>query len=278
MLAPRTRPGYCDYCGCWLGEPMEQDAGGVPAEEELARQKWVVEAVGELLAAAPFMLKQPRNELFAEVVSEQLNTNFGGNISALARRLHISRRTIRDWVKGTQVPQIDSLLRFCYLAHVSPLCLLDKGAAGVDPVGTGATAPQELKKNPKKHYRIFHGEQVRLALESELLTENYPPQPMSAVARRLHYDHSFLCKHFPDLCHAISDRYQAYRKKQRDERKQGILDEVRQMTYRVHKQGMYPSQERVRLLLAKPGSIKEPGALAVWHETLRELGLENGVS
>jgi len=34
-------------------------------------------------------------------------------------------------------------------------------------------------------------------------------------------------------------------------------------------------QERVRLLLTKPGSIKEPGALAAWHEALQDLGLEN---
>ncbi len=99
--------------------------------------------------------------------------------------------------------------------------------------------------------------------------------PMSAVARRLRYDHSYLRRHFPDLCRAISDRYRAYRKKKREERRQRILDEVRRTTYRVYKQGSYPSQERIRLLLAKPGSIKEPGALAVWHEALAELGLES---
>ena len=66
-----------------------------------------------------------------------------------------------------------------------------------------------------------------------------------------------------------------YRKKKREERKQAILNEVQQTTFSVHAQGLYPSQERVRLLLAKPGSIKEPGALATWHETLQELGLES---
>jgi len=55
-----------------------------------------------------------------------------------------------------------------------------------------------------------------------------------------------------------------------------ILDEVQQTTFSVHDQELYPSQERVRLLLAKPGSIKEPGALAAWHEALQELGLEAG--
>ena len=140
------------------------------------------------------------------------------------------------------------------------------------------TEQVEVKEKVKKRYRVLRTEEIRKELEAELLMLEGLPSPMSAVAKRLKYDHSFLSKHFPELCRAISDRYQAYRKKQRDERKQRILDEVRQVTYRVLKQGLYPSQERVRLLLAKPGSIKEPGALAVWHETLRELGLESRVS
>jgi len=250
-------------------------SGRVPTEEERKWQKWVVEAVGELLAAAPSLSKSPRCEIFAEAVTERLMNTFCGNISALARRLHVSRRTIRDWMKGVQVPQLDSLLRFCYLAQVSPLCLFAKGAVGVDSARISVMASLELKQKTKKHYRAFHAEQVRLALEAELLTENDPPQPMSVVAKRLNYDQSFLCKHFPDHCRAISARFRAYRKKQREERKQRILDEVRQTTYGVYKQGLYPSQERVRLLLATPGSIKESGALAVWHEALAELGLES---
>ncbi len=275
VLAPRARPGYCDYCGYWLGELLEQTAGELPSEEEQKWQKWVVEAVGELLAAAPSLSKSPQSEIFAEAVTKQLMNTFGGNVSALAGRLQVSRRSIRDWVKGVQVPQLDSLLRFCYLARVSPLYLFDKGATGADSARIGITASSELKQKTKKHYRAFHAEQVRSALEAELLTENDSPQPMSVVARRLNYDQSFLCKHFPDLCRAISARFRAFRKNVREERKQRILDEVRQTTYRVYKQGLYPSQERVRLLLAKPGSIKEPGALAVWHEALAELGLES---
>ena len=35
------------------------------------------------------------------------------------------------------------------------------------------------------------------------------------------------------------------------------------------------SHELIRTHLAKPGYMKAPGVLAVWHETLVELGLEN---
>lgn len=104
---------------------------------------------------------------------------------------------------------------------------------------------------------------------------SHTARPLSEVAKYLGYDQSFWYKHFSELCRAISDRYRVYRKKQREERKLKILKEVRQATYSVYARGLYPSQERVRFLLAKPGSIREPGALAVWHETLAELGKKN---
>ncbi len=161
-------------------------------------------------------------------------------------------------MKGVQVPQLDSLLRFCYFARVSPLRPLDNGAVIVDCARTDITVSPESKQKTKKHYRVFHVEQIRSTLEAELLTENDPPRPMSAVAKRLNYDQSFLYKHLPDLCHAISVRYRAYRKKQREERKQRILDEVRQTTYRVYKQGFIP----------QPGTGKaSPGKTWIYKRT-----------
>jgi hypothetical protein len=133
----------------------------------------------------------------------------------------------------------------------------------------------EVKGKEKKRYRVLHVEEIRKELEAELLMQGDPPSPMSAVARRLMYDHSFLRRHFPELCRAISDRYRAYRKKKRGERKQTILDEVRETTFSVHAQELYPSQERVRLRLTKSGYIKEPGALAAWHGALQDLGFDN---
>jgi len=97
---------------------------------------------------------------------------------------------------------------------------------------------------------------------------------MSKVAKRLRYDHSFLIKHFPDLCSAISARFEEYRTGQREERKRRVVREVRQATLVVHAQGVYPSQVRVRNSLSIPGSMRIPEALNAWHATLKELGWE----
>ena len=177
------------------------------------------------------------------------------------------------------MPQLASLLQCCYKLGVSPLdFFIAEASASLTSHQNGSPAGIEMKGKVKKHYRVLDMEKITQELEAELSKTGEPPSPMSVVARRLRYDHSYLRRHFPDLCRAISDRYRAYRKKLREERKQRILDEVRQATYRVYNQGLYPSQERVRLLLGKPGFIREPGAQAVWHETLVVLGLEGGVS
>ncbi len=279
MLAPLIRPGHCPHCDTWLGilpVPPKKSASNDLLEDELKWQRYVIQTVGEMLAASPSLPSSPSRESFAQTIAGYLECFADGKVSVLAHKLHLSRRTIRDWKQGVQVPQLESLLRCCYALDTSPFDLfIDNTSANLDTHQTTSPVGIEIKGKIKKRYRVLDVEKIRKELEAELLVTEEPPSPMSAVARRLRYDHSYLRRHFPDLCRAISDRYRAYRKKKREERRHRILDEVRRTTYRVYKQGSYPSQERIRLLLAKPGSIKEPGALAVWHEALAELGLES---
>jgi len=181
----------------------------------------------------------------------------------------VDRKTIRGWIKGIQVPQLASLLQFCYLSELSLLSLFTdvmkiSGFAEV-------AVPVALSKN-KKYYRSFDKERVRGILEAELAVGNCPPQSMSKVARKLRYDHSFLFKYYPDLCREISARFEEYRTSQSIESKQGIIHEVRRAALKVQSEGLYPSQVRVRNLLATLGTIRIPEALHTWHAVLKELG------
>ncbi len=273
-LAPQMFLGYCPYCGCFLGEEKNQISRRMLSEDESKWQKWIMETIGELFIAALNLAMLPKRETFAYAVDEYLKDCAGGNISALARELHVSRRTIRDWKKGKQVPQLRSLLLFCSLSGITPLHLFVQEVTNVDSPKTHLEAKSELNPKEKKHYRVFNAEQMRHALEAELLTERELPPAMASVARQLGYDHSYLRKYFPELCSAISERHRVFRKKRREERRQKILDEVHQTTFKVHSQGLYPSHERVRRLLEKPCSIREPGAIQTWHQALQELGLE----
>jgi hypothetical protein len=184
----------------------------------------------------------------------------------------VSRRTIRDWKKGEQMPQLISLLRFCYLCNISPIRLLTEDLLAAGIFGTRRDLSTESSYKVKKHNRVFDAERMRQALEAQLQSIEYPPPPRSVVAKRLGYDQSFLYKYFPDLCSSISAKHEAYRTNQREERKRKLVLEVRQATLRVHSQGIYPSQLRVRNSLTKPGSMRIPDALHAWQATLEELG------
>jgi hypothetical protein len=61
-------------------------------------------------------------------------------------------------------------------------------------------------------------------------------------------------------------------KAMRAKRVQRICDEVRGAVYEIHMQGRYPSMNAVRKWLKDPHVFREPEMLAVWRETVRELG------
>jgi len=277
LLAPRSRPGYCSHCGRWLGRQYGEETMSVSPcldQEDLVWQHWVGAKVGELIASASNLRLPPQKERFAEAVTTYLEGVADGNVSAAARKFRVARRTIRDWKKGAQIPQLTSILQFCYLCNLSPLQLLTDGFPTAEFSSTNCTCTGGPRHNGKKHYRSFDADRLRHVLREVLESNEYPPPPMSKVAKRLRYDHSFLVKHFPDLCSAISARFEEFRTKRCEERKRRVVREVRQATLVVHAQGVYPSQVRVRNSLSIPGTMRMPEALNVWHATLKELGWE----
>jgi AcrR family transcriptional regulator len=110
-------------------------------------------------------------------------------------------------------------------------------------------------------------------LEAIMVNDENPPPSMREVARRLGYSVQVFNRHFPEMCRAISERYMAYRRRRRDETKRQICDEVRSAVLRLHAQGEYPSQRKVRNLLRKPHDMLRKEVHKVWRETLRELGI-----
>jgi hypothetical protein len=186
----------------------------------------------------------------------------------------VSRRTIRDWKNAIQKPQLSSLLKFCSICGISPLHLFTENCSIAELYSTNQITAAISGQKAKKHYRVFSIERLKRMLEAEIQSDIYPPPPMSRVAKKLGYDHSFLYKHLPGLCRAISARFEMYRAEQREEKISLLLREVRQVTLEIHAQGVYPSQVRVRNSLSIPGSMRIPEALNEWHATLKELGWE----
>ncbi len=275
ILAPRSRPGYCSRCQRWLGAlETEPDNASVLPEDEWQWQSWVVDVVGELVAAAPRLALPVRREKIRAAITDGMEQVAGGKAYRLARELHLSLFAVIGWTKGLRVPQLSFLLRVCHRFGTTPLHLLTDDPPEITVTAQNVPAWNESPSRPSAPRKRFDAEVVQRALEEVLKNAETPPPSMREIARRLGYDHPTLHSHCRDLCRAISARYLDYQKNRGEQRLQQLCGEVREATFQVHAQGLYPSAYRVALFLSAPGFIRHVSGMAAWHAALRDLGWE----
>ncbi len=125
VLSARSRPGYCPWCGCWLGGST---SAAVPVsatkheKEEAKWQLWIAQRVGMLIAFASRRKRIPGavalEWIMKDVVYEQWHS---ANLSQeeLGRYLY--------WTRSGSV-ELSFLLRLCYRLGISPHSLMNKKA------------------------------------------------------------------------------------------------------------------------------------------------------
>lgn len=132
-VSPTALNGCCHNCHNWLGDSRLDYAHEIP-DERWQEQQWIVQALGEMLEAAPKLTKAPLKGSISSSVARFIEEELYGNASELADQLGMHHRTIYDWRDGKQLPQISSLLKLCALMGTTPLRLFmydgSSGAAG----------------------------------------------------------------------------------------------------------------------------------------------------
>lgn|GEM_PF-2364931 len=273
-LALQGQPGYCMSCGQWLGSASQGEAESPTiSDDESEWQRWVANAAGELLAAAPCFSKQPSRERLAMMITTYVDEKAGGNIHMLARQLRVAFSTVWQLQHGQKVPQLGMLVQICAHLGMAPVDFL---TGNIGRVGT----PQRLvppgeplpPKGSQRLSRRMDTKKLQTALEAALQED--PPPSMKEVGRRLGgYNPSDLARYLPDLCRAISLRYLEYKSNKGVERRRKACEQVLQAVQTVHDQGIYPSQHRIEALLNMPGLLRQHEVKVVWQDSLRELGL-----
>jgi AraC-like DNA-binding protein len=162
--------------------------------------------VGELLAAAPNLPRQPSREQFIDALNCYLNRYARGNIDVLARLLKIPAQRLHRYLQGN-VPFFDGLLQLCYSMSITPLEFLTTNF-----ISSQDTPQSILERIPVlssgKRKPVMDGDvqRMRQALEAVLEVEEDPFPFLTQVAQRLGYHINTLRKHCPDLCQSIIAR------------------------------------------------------------------------
>lgn len=274
LLGPKARPGHCSYCQQWLGASPKGRASGFkePDQVELGWQRWVAEAVGELLAAAPSLSTVLHKDILAQNLSICYQHVAQRKLARLVDTIRVYKTTLRKWLCGQRVPQFELLLRLCYSFSVSPLEVMTlervaPGARQVRPLPEGDFLPRR-----RVHARPFDPNAMAHALEAILASDEEPPPSVAEVAKRFGYDNAYLAQRLPIQCRAISARFQAYQKANRARKLQQLCAEVRQATLSIGAQGVYPSTTKVAASLDRRWYLCSPEAKTAWRQALQELG------
>jgi|SRR5579875_687378 len=156
VLSPRSRPGYCSRCYCWLGRA----GGSTSVDADLMEAIAIAEMVGGLLAASSTLTAQFGLDLLRENIRGFV-TSAGGY-----RRLGAETRGVfvRGWIQRDSVPRMNSLVILSRTLGISLVRLLtERIHIGMKryQVNTHQNCPWKV------HYRVRSGV-VQDALQAAL--------------------------------------------------------------------------------------------------------------
>lgn len=89
---------------------------------------------------------------------------------------------------------------------------------------------------------------------------------MKEAARQLGHDRRTIYKHFPELCHELSVKYDNYQKAQYLEAIEQAGAEVRRVVVELYAESIYPSEARVSERMNKPRYLRYGKVRAALHE------------
>lgn len=269
ILGKKSRPGYCYACSQWLGVLPEEETSNrrIFNDNDIKWQKWVINVVGELLAAAPDLTILPERKIIAETLSGFASL-MDSDINTLTREIGTTIVSMRNWMKGKISPHLELLLRICYYFRTSAIQFFT--GTSLDGHSGELNTPiwdKTLRKRPK----LDHGK-IRQEMEKILENEN-PPVPISEIRKRLGCSNFTLYKYFPDLYRAISTKYRDYRKQCSTQKLQRICEKIQSLAKQIHAEGKYPSMYQIQKRDSS-GIFWHPGTIAAWHAVIKELGWE----
>lgn len=258
-LAWHSRSGYCSKCQSWLGSlsnnlsQSSNDTGS--SKDELATLIEIAQSVGGLLTAFASLHLSINKSTLSKAFKVHINLISDGNVAEFARQLQLPKNTVWLWCNGKNLPQLDTLVQICCRLNRSLIEFLTQSPEHDICVSVPKTLPS-LQSKPKTEARVIDTSHLEQQLKAFLVSHECPPLPMEEIARRLEIHRRTIFRLFPELCQAISAKYDKFQKVCHRQAIEQSRREVKQAVLKLYSEGLYPSEERVAQLISKPGYLR----------------------
>jgi TniQ len=233
-------PQICSKCGYEL--EVDQDQALVIAEPlELLHAG----LVADLLGTGEHLMAMTKNPGISEFLQDSIRENASGNASLLSKQLGVSKSKMHSWSHGRNIPEFREIVQIA-AAHCCPIVDVLTGRSG------GVIGKQMLERPPLPHRaksRSSRGrdsicwEKINTALKEQL--QLHPPISLADAARRLGMRPDHLRHATPELCAAISLRWQEYRTAQAQERDVEVEQRTMLAARLMAESGVIPTTRRL---------------------------------
>ena len=278
VISWRSVPGFCSSCQGWLGRvPKRNGADGLTAAVNTTDWSyWVADGLDQLLAVAPTVKYPPGRNRFTWAFATLTGSS---DTSALARKLGVDYLAAWNWSTGRMRPLITQLLLACAKFGTSISAFLTEDALTAGPAcNIPFPASMLLKAEPvrrgSRRRQLFSLSWVGKYLQRVLEEDAELPPSLEEISRKMSRNKSYLYRHYPDLCRAITARWKTWNQEQGANRRERLAGEVQEAAIRLYGDGINPSTLEVAKLLTQPGAIRDPAARASLREIRQKLGLE----
>jgi len=271
-----SRPGYCNKCHRWLGN----DFADLKRDEEvminLDFQVWAADQIGKIISETNKLKSLPRRENIMIALNILKNKYFNDSIPNISEFFNIPIASIRFWCEGRWIPNIEALLIICYRMQISLLDLLKYGILTKESECVFHIENQNVDYKRRDFKKaIIDENKLRTDLQNILDSNEIPPPPLTAVAKRLGISVRTIQKRLPDLSRQISKKRFEYRKLEKTKRQEQFYKEIKAAVIQITNDGLYPNILRISDYISKsPLVFYEFESLKVWREIMAELSLE----
>lgn len=255
LISRRSRVGYCNKCGCFLGSDSGAKVG--PRTEW---DGWVAENVSNLVSTLP---SKTETYCYSDMISDVINVHFSGSQKAFGRAIDLPLSSIRSWRSGVK-PSLDQILALTYRLGL-PLKSVFMGR-DISLIKLRRVEAQSVKRIR----RPFEYEKVRAFLELKLSDDKTPPTSMRQMASEVGYDKRVLYKYFPDMCKKNSAKYLKFLSEQKARRIDASKADIEAAAEALCRVGGYPSRRKIEFLL-KPSILRERELQLAWKAVKNKL-------
>jgi Zn-finger protein/AraC-like DNA-binding protein len=261
--------GRCNYCYGWLGTCVE-------AQTNISDpyQLWISGAIEDMIIHGKSAMQQITGELFRERLVKLTIALADNKKRRLSEMLGFTPSTMASWITKKQKPLFPQFLYLCYQLGVLPSEWL---LENFDSHNINIYFKSHAKKlhciSPKIGLQEPPKHEIYARLQA-ICNDTDDCRPMTAIITELALSRKYLHYWFKKECEVISLKHKQWINRTAIKRKKAQLLEVRNITWRLYDQGLYPSNRQVaKQILPLKLCFAKMHLRTTHRNTLKELGL-----